>query len=132
MKLPKHFYQTKKQLTKDYSAQKKNYRSEKVTMEMPPEDQLANRLDNVLRVIYLLFNEGYYSRTQNSILRKDFCLEALRLALLLTEYEQTNLPKTNALIALMCFHTSRFESRQSNENQMILYEDQDKELWDQN
>lgn len=124
------FLSNKETVNKRLFRAKEKLRTEKVKMEMPSEDQLANRFDNVLRVIYLLFNEGYYSRTQNSILRKDFCLEALRLALLLTEYEQTNLPKTNALIALMYFHTSRFESRQSNENQMILYEDQDEELWD--
>ena len=52
-------------------------------MEMRPENQLA-KAHNVLRVIYLLFNEGYYSRTQKiKILQKDFCLKAMWLALLL-------------------------------------------------
>ena len=64
---------------------------------------LIQRLDSVLRVIYLLFNEGYYSKTHNQTLQKDLCLEALRLGVMLTDYEQTNLPKTNALLALMCF-----------------------------
>jgi predicted RNA polymerase sigma factor len=54
----------------------------------------------------------------------------LRLGLLLTEYEMTNLPKTNALIALMCFHASRFDARQTGENPIVLYEQQDEELWD--
>src|SRR5690606_16177716 len=92
---------------------KEKLRSENIKMEMPPENEIANRLDNVLRIIYLLFNEGYYSRTQNKVLQKDFCLEALRLGLILTENERTNLPKTNALIALMCFHASRFSARQT-------------------
>lgn len=48
---------------------------------------------------------------------------------MLTEYERTNLPKTNALIALMCFHSSRFTARQTNEDDFILYEQQDEELW---
>jgi predicted RNA polymerase sigma factor len=125
------FLSNKETINKRLFRAKEKLRTEKVKMEMPPEDQLIMRLDNVLRVIYLLFNEGYYSRTQNRILRKDLCLEALRLVLLLTEYKQTNLPKTNALVALMCFHASRFESRQSNEDQLILYEDQDKDLWNQ-
>jgi RNA polymerase sigma-70 factor (ECF subfamily) len=55
----------------------------------------------------------------------------LRICLILTEFEITNQPKTNALIALMCFHTSRFNARQSNENSLILFEQQDEDLWDQ-
>jgi predicted RNA polymerase sigma factor len=85
----------------------------------------------VLHIIYLLFSEGYYSKTQNQILRKDLCIEALRLGVMLTEYDKTNLPKTNALIALMCFHSSRFDARQSSEGELILYEQQDEELWNQ-
>lgn len=78
-----------------------------------------------------MFNKGYYSTTHNRILRKDLCLEALRLGLLLTEFNKTNQPKTNALIALMCFHASRFDARQSENNLSILYEQQDKSLWNQ-
>jgi len=109
---------------------KEKLRTEKVKMEMPPENEIDNRLDNVLHVIYLLFSEGYYSKTQNQILRKELCIEALRLALMLTEYEKTNLPKTNALIALMCFHASRFNARQTEETSFVLYEEQDENLWD--
>jgi RNA polymerase sigma-70 factor (ECF subfamily) len=78
-----------------------------------------------------LFNEGYYSQTQNQILRKELCVEAMRLAIMLTEYDKTNLPKTNALMALMCFHASRFAARE-NKNVMVLYEEQDENLWDKN
>jgi len=101
-----------------------------VKMEMPNDDEINNRLDKVLHIIYLLFSEGYYSKTQNQILRKDLCLEALRLGVMLTEYERTNRPKTNALIALMCFHASRFSARQTSENSLVLYEQQNEELWD--
>jgi len=100
-------------------------------MELPPEKDIADRLDTVLHITYLLFNEGYYSKTQNQILRKDLCLEAMRLCIMLTENEQTNLPKTNALMALMCFHASRFNARQSGNDSLILYEQQNEELWDQ-
>ena len=100
-------------------------------MELPPENELLTRLDNVLHIIYLLFNEGYYSQTQNQLLRKELCIEAMRLAINLTEYEKTNLPKTNALIALMCFHASRFTARETNEDDIVLYEQQDESLWDQ-
>lgn len=124
------FLSNKETINKRLFRAKEKLRTEKVKMEIPLEHQIENRLDNVLRIIYLLFNEGYYSRTQNQILQKDFCLEALRLGLLLTEFEKTNLPKTNALISLMCFHASRFSARQTEENSFILYEHQNEELWD--
>ena len=98
---------------------------------MPSEKQIDDRLENVLHIIYLLFNEGYYSTTQNQILRKDLCFEAMHLGLLLTGFPQTNKPKTNALMALMCFHSSRFEARQNENNVFILYENQDETLWNQ-
>ncbi|HXB93359.1 MAG TPA: DUF6596 domain-containing protein, partial [Puia sp.] len=77
------------------------------------------------------FSEGYYSSTHTRILRKDLCLEALRLGLMLIDCPLTNTPKTNALVALMCFHASRFEARQGNgEEGLILYDDQSEERWD--
>ena len=124
------FLSNKETINKRLFRAKEKLRNENVRMEIPPENEISKRLDNVLRIIYLLFNEGYYSRTHNTILQKDFCLEALRLGLLLTEYERTNLPKTNALIALMCFHASRFDARQKDDEFMILYNEQDRELWD--
>jgi RNA polymerase sigma-70 factor (ECF subfamily) len=54
----------------------------------------------------------------------------MRLGLSLTEYDATNQPATNALIALMCFHASRFNARETDENSLILYEDQNEDLWD--
>ena len=80
--------------------------------------------------MYLLFNEGYYSESQDTVLREDLCLEAMRLTYLLIENEQTINPTVNALFALMCFHSSRFEARKNENGEMILYEDQDETLWD--
>lgn len=99
-------------------------------MELPPKQEIEHRIDNVLHTIYLLFNEGYYSRTQSKILRKDLCLDAMRLCLLLTEYKKTNLPETNALMALMCFHASRFSARLDSNDTYIPYENQNQGLWD--
>lgn len=124
------FLSNKETINKRLFRAKEKLREENVKMELPPEDEIARRLDNVLHIIYLLFSEGYYSKTQNSILRKDLCLEALRLGLTLTGYEMTNVPKTNALIALMCFHASRFAARASSGNALVLYEQQDPALWD--
>ncbi|HYI76298.1 MAG TPA: DUF6596 domain-containing protein, partial [Chryseolinea sp.] len=124
------FLSNKETINKRLFRAKEKLRSEKVSMELPSENELASRLDNVLHIIYLLFSEGYYSKTQNQILQKDLCLEAMRLAVLLTEFEMTNQPKTNALLALMCFHASRFEARQTSEETFILYEKQDESRWD--
>ena len=92
-------------------------------------DQLTERLPAVLRTIYLLFNEGYYSIIQDTTLRKDFCLEALRLCTMLVENTSTNTSDVNALLALMCFHLSRFDARVSGTGDIILYDEQDSSLW---
>lgn len=125
------FLSNKETINKRLFRAKEKLRAEKVELVLPGENEIVKRLDNVLHIIYLLFSEGYYSKTQNQILRKELCIEALRLAMMLTAYEKTNLPKTNALIALMCFHSSRFNARQNNEGEIILYEAQDESLWDQ-
>ena len=124
------FLSNKETINKRLFRAKEKLREEKIKMEVPPPNEIANRIDNVLHIIYLLFSEGYYSKTQNEILRKDLCLEALRLGAMLTDYEITNLPKTNALLALMCFHASRFSARETDEESFVLYEEQDETLWD--
>lgn len=124
------FLSNKETINKRLFRAKEKLRSEKIKMELPPEHEIAGRLDNVLHIIYLLFSEGYYSKTQNQILRKDLCIEALRLGLMLAGYEKTHLPKTNALIALMCFHASRFGARETRGDTFVLYEQQDEALWD--
>ena len=124
------FLTNKETINKRLFRAKEKLRRLGVTMELPPETALIHRLDSVLRVIYLLFNEGYYSKTQNRTLQKDLCLEALRLGVMLTEYEQTNVPKTNALLALMCFHASRFGAREASDGSLLLYEQQNEALWD--
>lgn len=123
------FLSNKETINKRLFRAKEKLRTEKVDLLLPPENEIVKRLDNVLHVIYLLFNEGYYSKTQNQILRKDLCIEALRLALMLARYEKTNVPKTNALIALMCFHSSRFDARHNSDGEFVLYEQQNENLW---
>lgn len=124
------FLSNKETINKRLFRAKEKLRAEKIKMELPPEGDIPKRLDNVLHIIYLLFSEGYYSQTQNQILQLDLCLEALRLGLMLAAYDKTNLPKTNALIALMCFHASRFNARQAGEGEVVLYEAQNEALWD--
>src|SRR4029078_3823676 len=94
------------------------------------KEEITNRLETVLTTLYLLFNEGYYSESQDAVLREDLCLEAMRLTRLLIENDQTNQPAVNALYSLMCFHASRFPARKNENGEIILYEDQDENLWD--
>ena len=84
-----------------------------------------------MTTLYLLFNEGYYSVSQNTTLRQDLCLEAMRLTFLLVENKKTAKPAVKALLALMCFHASRFDARTGPEGELILYDDQDPSLWNQ-
>ncbi|MBO0932647.1 RNA polymerase sigma factor [Fibrella aquatilis] len=125
------FLTNKETINKRLFRAKEKLRAAGVTMDLPADSELVRRLDTVLRVIYLLFNEGYYSSTQNQSLQKDVCLEAMRLGVMLTDYEQINSPKTNALLALMCFHASRFEARHGGAKSLpLLYEQQNDTLWD--
>ena len=108
---------------------KEKLRTEKVRIELPDEVEINGRLETVLTTLYLLFSEGYYSTSQNTTLRKELCVEAMRLNVMLTECEQTNTPSANALLSLMCFHSSRFEARTNQNGDLVLYEDQDSSLW---
>ncbi|MBN9482005.1 MAG: RNA polymerase subunit sigma [Bacteroidetes bacterium 43-93] len=110
-------------------AKRKLY-SEKIKMELPPDKEINERLNTVVQTIYLLFSEGYYSESNNSIVRKELCAEALNLTYLLLDNTLTNNHATNALMSLMCFHSSRLEARQSIDGGVILLNDQDKTLWD--
>ena len=125
------FLTSKETINKRLYRARERLRSEAILLELPPPPDIEFRLSTVLHIIYLLFNEGYYSRTGNRILRQDLCYEAMRLALTLHEFEPTNRPETNALLALMCFHASRFKSRDVDDPEPVLYGEQDERLWDQ-
>jgi RNA polymerase sigma factor (sigma-70 family) len=125
------FLTNKETINKRLLRAKEKLRTEKIEIVFPDEDEILRRLEQVMTTLYLLFNEGYYSESQDSIVREDLCLEAMRLTHLLLDYEATNLPQVNALMALMCFHASRLEARKNPEGKIILYEDQDQTLWNQ-
>jgi len=123
------FLSNKDTINKRLFRAKEKLREQNVKIGFPQPGKISTRLQAVLTTLYLLFNEGYYSVCQNNVLRKELCLEAMRLTFLLLENEQTNLPPVNALFALMCFHASRFEARIDEKGGIIRYEDQDANLW---
>lgn len=125
------FLTNKETIQKRLFRAKEKLRTEKIKIRFPAASEISQRLDAVLASLYLLFNEGYYSCSQNSVLRKDFCLEAMRLTLLLLENEKTNNPRTEALFALMCFHASRFDARMDENGEIIRYDEQDRTLWNE-
>jgi RNA polymerase sigma factor (sigma-70 family) len=125
------FLSNKETISKRLTRAKEKLRSEKVTMAFPPASEIPLRLEAVLTTLYLLFSEGYYSESSDSVLREELCIEAMRLTQMLIDYPPTDLPATNALMALMCFQASRFAARKDSDGELVLYADQDEGLWDQ-
>ncbi len=123
------FISNKETINKRLFRAKEKLRSEKIEIEFPPSNQIDDRLASVLTTIYLLFNEGYYSVSKNNTLRRELCFEAMRLCTMLVENPPTNRPQVNALLSLMCFHASRFDARVDKNGELILYEEQDANLW---
>ena len=124
------FLTNKQTINKRLFRAKEKLRFAKIKIEFPNEKEINNRLNNVLTTIYLLFNEGYYSSSKNYTLKKELCIEAMRLSYLLIQNKTTNLPACNALLSLMCFQSSRFDSRIDENGKYLLYFNQNKQNWD--
>jgi RNA polymerase sigma-70 factor (ECF subfamily) len=93
------------------------------------EADIRHRLDTVLKTLYLLFNEGYFSKTNDQLIRNELCAEAIRLTLVLTENPLTDTVQTKALLALMCYQSSRLAARTNDSGATVLFEEQDQNLW---
>ena len=105
-------------------------RKANILFEMPPAIELSKRLDSVLEVLYLLFNEGYTTHQGEDLVRAELCDEAIYLCSLLVKHPATNLPKTQALLTLMLFQAARFPARVNLEGDIQLLNEQDRSLWD--
>jgi RNA polymerase sigma-70 factor, ECF subfamily len=107
---------------------KSKIRDAKIPYEVPGKAELPERLDAVLRVIYLVFNEGYSASSGASVTRGDLSQEAIRVGRLLVDL----LPEAEAmgLLALMLIQESRRSARSTPEGELVLLEDQDRSLWD--
>src|SRR5215831_15942292 len=108
---------------------KAKIRDARIPYEVPSETDLPNRLDTVLRVVYLVFNEGYSASSGDTVTRHDLSGEAIRLGQLLSELLPE--PEAVGLLALMLLHDSRRAARTSSTGDLILLDEQDRSLWNQ-
>jgi len=116
-------------IAKAFTRAKKQLKASIKSLESPVAIGLSSRLFVVLRVIYLLFSEGYSSNSGTQLIKRDICYEAIRLALLLRENPFCRHEQLEALIALMCFHASRFDARLDVNGGLVDLEHQDRGLY---
>jgi RNA polymerase sigma factor (sigma-70 family) len=109
---------------------KRLLRERNVAFDVPASGELKARLAPVLRVLYLLFNEGYSAREGEDLIRRDLCEEAVRLATLVAEHPEVRLPEARALLALLLLQSSRLDARLDEGGNLLLLAEQDRKVWD--
>jgi RNA polymerase sigma-70 factor, ECF subfamily len=109
---------------------KNKIRDAGIPYAVPPAHLLPERMDALLAVIYLIFNEGYSATSGEALVRQDLCQEAIRLCRVLVDL-MPGQPEAEGLLALMLLHDARLDARTNDEGDLILLEDQDRGLWDQ-
>ncbi|MEZ4895631.1 MAG: sigma-70 family RNA polymerase sigma factor [Saprospiraceae bacterium] len=124
-------------MTREETIRKRIYRArqtlqtQRVDLAIPGGSVLTTRLQSVLKVFYLLFNEGYLASHPEWVVRQELCAEAMRLTHLVWQHPRTRRGEVAALMALMSYHTSRLASRTTEDHELILLADQDRRLWNQ-
>lgn len=108
---------------------KQKFRDKVRDFSVPGIEALKPRLTNVLRVIYLQFNEGYKVSQGDQLINKDLCWDAIKLAELIITHKHFNTPETNALLSLMYFQASRFHTRLDENNRLLTMEQQPRNQW---
>ena len=108
----------------------KQIRDRQLTLDLPSGGALGQRIDAVLDVLYFMFNEGYTAHEGAELIRRDLCMEALRLGRIVADTPLAN-PKTHALVALMALLAARFPARVDEAGDLVLLDDQNRALWDE-
>ncbi len=109
---------------------KRRIRERAIALELPSPSALPARLESVIEVIYLLFNEGYTAYAGENLIRAELCEEAIWLGRRVTEHPETDLPQSHALLSLMLLKTARQPARVDSRGELVLLPDQDRTLWD--
>jgi RNA polymerase sigma-70 factor (ECF subfamily) len=109
---------------------KRTIRAQRIPFAVPDAAELPARLDSVLDVLYLLFNEGYSAHAGENLVRYDLCAEAIRLTALLAGHPAGDQPAVHALLALMLLQAARLPARTDAAGDLLLLEEQDRALWD--
>lgn len=130
--IAKAFLKNESSVKRSLSRAKRKIRENRLTFTLPPSRQIQKRLEVVLIIIYLIFNEGYSATSGDLLIRRDFCDEAIRLARLFFQksYLELKMPTIKAFLALMLFHSARMPARIDANQNLILLKDQDRSLWD--
>jgi RNA polymerase sigma-70 factor (ECF subfamily) len=110
---------------------KRQIREQEIAVEIPLPGELGARLESVLDVLYLFFNEGYAAHGGENLVRADLCGEAIRLTGILARNAATDLPAVHALLALMLLQASRLPARVDDAGDLLLLSEQDRARWDQ-
>jgi RNA polymerase sigma-70 factor (ECF subfamily) len=108
---------------------KRKIREAGIPYQVPPFHALPDRLESVLAVLYLIFNEGYSAAAGDELIRRQLCTEAIRLARVLCELMPDE-PEALGLHALMLLHDSRREARTGRDGELVVLEEQDRTTWD--
>lgn len=124
------FLSKKSTTAKMLTRAKQTLQNNDVKLSIPSPDQLQSRLDAVLKVLYLIFNEGYSSSSGDALVRQELCFEAIRLAQNLSDHPAVTSPKIQALLALFFFQAARFETRHTASFDLLPLAKQQRELWD--
>jgi RNA polymerase sigma factor (sigma-70 family) len=123
------FLTTAETIAKRLTRARARLRKAKVPFEIPSGAKLSSRLDSVLDVLYLLFNEGYNASHGNVVIRRELCDEAIRLTKLLAESPPSDRPETHALLALFLLQAARFPGRLDALGEILLLQEQDRGVW---
>lgn len=116
-------------IKKRISRARASIQKENIRFQIPKGIALVSRLDSVMEVLYLIFNEGFHSTKKEIIVRKELCAEAMRLCKMVLNHKNTKTPKAYALFAIMCFHAARIDSKTTHDNQLLDLQNQDRSKW---
>ena len=108
---------------------RKTIKNKNIAFTIPQGKELSKRIERVLEIIYLIFNEGFHSNKKDILVQKELCGEAIRLCKMLLKNRHTKISSSYALFALMCFHAARLDAKVNTENELLDLKTQDRNKW---